>query len=450
MMNLITGLSSIGYHPGSWRHPTSWPDPIMNFERLIECAKTAERGKFDMLFLADGNSVRMNAPRVLAAGGLLSRPAIFEPVTLLSAIAMHTSRIGLLATATTTYEEPFTLARKFASLDHLSKGRASWNVVTTSNTGDAFNFGRENHPARVDRYERAREFVQVCKGLWDSWAEDAFTQDRESGQILDPSRIHVLNHKGKYLSVRGPLNIGRPPQGYPVLFMAGQSEPGRELSASMADCQFAVTPTKDEAMEYYADLKGRMDKYGRRPEDLRVMPGATIYVGRTAEEADEFFDELQSRIPPELGVDYLSGLMTMDLSKYPIDGPVPEPQEIVGGSSRRYVIYDMAKRENLTIRQTYERVIPTVGHVLMKGNGKQVADQMEDWYRSKACDGFNIHIPHQPGGLDNFVDFVIPELQRRGVFRTEYEGNNLREMMGLLRPPNPFFTEPALSETAAE
>ena len=178
MMNLITGLSSIGYHPGSWRHSSSWPKPIMNFERLIECAKTAERGKFDMLFLADGNSVRMNAPRVLAAGGLLSRPVIFEPVTLLSAIAMHTSRIGLLATATTTYEEPFTLARKFASLDHLSKGRASWNVVTTSSAGDAYNFGRENHPARVDRYERAREFVEVCKGLWDSWAEDAFTQDQ--------------------------------------------------------------------------------------------------------------------------------------------------------------------------------------------------------------------------------------------------------------------------------
>ena len=200
-------------------------------------------------------------------------------------------------------------------------------------------------------------------------------------------------------------------------------------------------------MEYYADLKGRLGKYGRRPEDLRIMPGATIYVGRTAAEADELFDELQERIPPVLGVDYLSGLMTMDLSKYPIDGPVPEPQEIVGGSSRRYVIYDMAKRENFSIRQTYERVIPTVGHVLMKGDGKQVADQMEDWYKSQACDGFNIHIPHQPGGLTNFVDLVIPELQRRGVFRTEYAGRNLREMMGLPIPPNPYF--PA-TEQAAE
>ena len=335
MMNLITGLSGIGYHPGSWRHPSSWTRPLMNLEYLIEVAHTAERGKLDMLFLADGNSVRMSAPRVLAAGGLLSRPAIHEPVTLLTAIAQHTKNIGLLATATTTYEEPFTLARKFASLDHLSNGRASWNIVTTSNPGDAYNFSRDSHMARVDRYERAREFVQVVKGLWDSWADDALTQDRETGQILDPAKIHVLNHKGKHLSVKGPLNCARPPQGYPVLFMAGQSEPGRDLSASMADCQFAVTPTKEEAMAYYADLKGRLPKYGRRPEDLRVMPGATIYVGRTSEEADEFFEELQSRIPPELGVDYLSGLMSMDLTQLPIDGPVPEPQEIVGGSSRR-------------------------------------------------------------------------------------------------------------------
>jgi alkanesulfonate monooxygenase len=288
-----------------------------------------------MLFLADGNSVRMDEPDVLAAGGLLSRPAVFEPVTLLSAIAQHTEKIGLLATATTTYEQPYTLARKFASLDHLSNGRACWNIVTTSNAGDAFNFSRDEHLARADRYERAQEFVEVCKGLWNSWADDAIIHDRAAGRILDPSKVRALNHKGKHFQVRGPLNIARCPQGFPVLFMAGQSTPGRELAASTADCQFAVTPTKEDAIAYYADVKARMPRYGRSPDSLKVLPGLSVYVGRTASEAQELLEELQALIPPALGVQYLSGLMTMKLSDYPIDGPLPEPPPIEGGSSRR-------------------------------------------------------------------------------------------------------------------
>jgi alkanesulfonate monooxygenase len=448
MMNLMTGAHSMGYHPGGWRHPDAFENPNMNLEKVIETAKTAERGKLDMLFLADGNGVKMESPDVLATGGILGRPSVFEPVTLLSAVAMHTQCIGLLATATTTYEEPYTLARKFASLDHLSQGRACWNIVTSSNPNDAFNFSRSEHLARSDRYERAKEFVEVCKGLWDSWADDAFIQNKETGEFLDPSKIHVLNHKGKHFQVKGPLNIARSPQGYPVLIMAGQSEAGRELSASTAECQFAVTPNKETAIKFYADVKGRMAKYGRAPESLRILPGASVYVGRTAEEAEEFFEQLQLRISPALGLAYLSNIVETDVSKFPIDGPLPDlSYNSEGGSSRRKVIYEMATRENLSLRQTYERIIPSVGHVLMKGSGSQIADQMEDWYKSKACDGFNVHVPTQPQGLKNFVDLVVPELQRRGVFRKEYTGKTLRERMGLPRPVNPYF--PA-GDTVAE
>ena len=267
----------------------------MNLEYVIETAKIAERGKLDMLFISDGNGVaQMDTPELFEANCLTSKPAVFEPVTLLSALAMHTKRIGLLATATTTYEEPYTLARKFASLDHLSKGRACWNIVTTSNELDSHNFGKDEHLARYDRYERAREFVQVCKGLWDSWAEDAFLQDKATGRYLDISKVRLLNHKGKHFSVRGPLNVARCPQGYPILFSAGQSDPGRELAASMADCMFAATPTKQQAIKLLNDVKDRMAKYGRAPHELRVLPGAVVYVGRTAAEADEKFEELQS------------------------------------------------------------------------------------------------------------------------------------------------------------
>jgi N-acetyl-S-(2-succino)cysteine monooxygenase len=450
MMSLMTGLHSMGYHPGGWRHPEAFSRPSLNLQQVLETAKTAERGKLDLLFLADGNGVRLESPDVMATGGTIGRPVMFEPVTLLSAVAMFTKNIGLLATATTSFEEPYTLARKFASLDHLSNGRAAWNIVTSSNAGDALNFSRTEHMARTDRYERAREFVEVCKGLWDSWAEDAFPQDKETGRFTDPSKVHLLNHKGQHFQIKGPLNISRMPQGYPVLFMAGQSEPGREFSASTAECQFAVTPHKDVAMKTYADIKGRMAKYGRTPDMLKIMPGAAVYVAKTRQEAEDLFEEMQSKIAPVLGVAYLSSICEADLSKCPIDGPLPDlSYHTETGSSRRKVIYDMATRENLTIRQTYERVMPTVGHVMMKGSPTDVADMMEDWYKSKACDGFNVHIPLQPLGLNNFVDLVVPELQKRGVFKKEYEeGRTLRERLGLPMPVNPYF--PAQSVAAAE
>ncbi|MGD0432764.1 MAG: NtaA/DmoA family FMN-dependent monooxygenase, partial [Acetobacteraceae bacterium] len=288
MMNLMTGLLGLGGHLGGWRHRDAWTDNVMNLDHAIETARAAERGKFDLLFLADGNAVRqMDKPTLFAANSPSDRPAVFEPVTLLAAIAQFTRHIGLLATATTTYDEPYLVARRFASLDHLSKGRACWNIVTTSYPDDSLNFSRTEHVARDVRYERAREFVQVAKGLWDSWAEDAFIQDQEAGRFLDPARVHVLNHKGKHFQVKGPLNVARCPQGYPLLFSAGQSEEGRELAAEHADCLFAVTNTKLAGQRFYADMKGRLDKYGRQSDSLRILPGAAVYVGRTAGEADD-------------------------------------------------------------------------------------------------------------------------------------------------------------------
>ena len=444
MMNLITALHSIGYHPGGWRHPEAWSQPSVNFEQNLETARTAERGKFDMLFTGDSNSVKMGSRELLAAGSMNGRPVQFEPVTLLSAIAMHTKHIGLLATATTSYEEPYTLARKFASLDHISNGRACWNVVTTAGQADALNFGFSEPLPPESRYERARESIEVCKGLWDSWADDAFVQDKTTGQFLDPDKVHVLNHKNKYFTVKGPLNIRRSPQGHPVIFMAGQSESGRDFAASTADCQFAVTPSKEAALTFYADVKGRMGKFGRAPEELRIMPGVGVYVGRTEAEADDFLAELESLVSTVQGVQNLSAQLGMDLSGYPVDGPLPEiVGDNVGVSSRRLAVVEMARKENLTIRQTYLRVMRALGHVVMKGSPQQVADQMEDWYRSNACDGFNVHVPIQPGGLRRFVDLVIPELQRRGLFRKEYSGKTLREEMGLPAVPNRFFAQAA-------
>jgi FMN-dependent oxidoreductase (nitrilotriacetate monooxygenase family) len=443
MMILMTGLLGLGGHLGGWRHPDSWNDTVMNLEHAIEIAQTAERGKLDLLFLADGNAVRqMENPALFAANSPSDRPAVFEPVTLLTAVAMHTRHIGLLATATTTYEEPYLLARKFASLDHLSKGRACWNIVTTSNPGDSLNFGRTEHVARDVRYERALEFIDICKGLWDSWAPDAFLQNKDTGQYLDPAKVHTLNHVGKFFSVKGPLNVARCPQGYPVMFTAGQSEGGRELAASTADCLFSLTDTKEKGQAFYADIKGRMAKYGRAPDTLRIVPGCGVYVGRTAAEADELYEELQSLISPALGVHYLSKSVKMDLSPFPIDGPMPDlSAEIVGIASFRQSIAEMAKRDNLTIRQTYQRVLPSMGHPVFKGNAKQVADEIEDWYTSKACDGFNVLTPLLPRGLNDLVDLVVPELQRRGLFRKEYTGKTLRENMGLPVPQNPYFPQ---------
>ena len=352
---------------------------------------------------------------------------------------MATSRIGLVATATATYEAPFSLARKFASLDHLSGGRAAWNLVTTSNADDALNFGHTEHMPRDDRYARAREFVTVVRGLWDSWADDAFLEDAEAGRFLDPARVHILDHHGPFLQCRGPLNMARPPQGYPVLFSAGQSGPGRDLTAEMSDCMFATGGAMGQAQANYADIKGRMAAFGRDPGQLKILHDVTIYAAPTAAEAEAHFQELQALIPEALGVDMLSKYLEMDLSGIPVDGPVPHTAQKVGGSSLRVTIGETARAEGLTIRQTYERVVMGSGGCSFKGSYAQVAEQMAAWFRGAACDGFVISGPVMPRGLDAVVDGVIPELRRGGLFHSGYEGRTFRDSLGLARPGNPFF-----------
>jgi N-acetyl-S-(2-succino)cysteine monooxygenase len=441
MMNLVALPTVVGGHLGGWRHPSSFDNSVMNLDAVIELARIAERGKLDAIFFADGNGVRdMDRPELFAANFPSARPAGFEPTTMLSAVAMATRNIGLVATATTTFDEPWHVARRFASLDHISKGRAGWNLVTASNAGDALNFGLDEHMARPDRYERAQEFYEVVVDLWDSWADDAFVQNKATGQFLDPKRVRHINHAGKHFKVKGPLNVARTPQGWPVVFMAGQSDPGMELAARYADALFGAGSTKQDCKDAYAGIKGRMARYGRAPESLRILPGISVFVGRTAAEAEELFEELQSLISPTLGVHYLSKMLVHDLKGLPIDGPVPEvADEVLGGSSLRRYIVDMMRRDRLTIRQTYERVLPSIGAPLFKGTPAQVADQMQDWVADQACDGFTVLSPLAPRGLRDFVDLVVPELQRRGAFRNDYQSNTLRGHLRLGIPSNPHF-----------
>ncbi|HEY0182477.1 MAG TPA: LLM class flavin-dependent oxidoreductase [Rhodopila sp.] len=449
MMILGVNAVALGGHLGGWRHPDAFPTTAMNLGALIETAKIAERGKLDMLFLADGNGVRqMDKPALFAANSPSDRPVVFEPVTLYAALSQHTRHIGFVATSTTTYEEPFTIARKFASLDHISGGRAGWNLVTTSYAEDALNFSHSEHVGRDTRYDRARESLDVVRSLWDSWAEDAFVQDKATGQFLDPAKVRLTNHRGTHFSVKGPLNVARSPQGQPVVFSAGQSEAGKELAAYGSEALFGSASSKQEAQAVYADIKGRMAKYGRAPDELRILPGMSVFAGRTAAEADALYEQLQSLISPALGVPYLSKIVGYDLSQFPLDGPMPESTvEQVGGTAIGRSVRALARREGLTLRQTYERILPSMGGNMVKGDAKHVADVLEDWYSGQACDGFVLSMPVMPRCLRDFVDLVVPELQRRGLFRTEYSGTTLRENMGLARPPDPFA---AKREMAAE
>lgn len=431
-------LPGSGHHVASWRHPDAQADGGLNFQHYQQIAQTAERGKFDMLFLADGVAVRDRGqdPNVLSRSGKVVQ---FEPFTLLSALSVVTERIGLTATVSTTYNEPFHLARKFASLDHLSGGRAGWNLVTSATEAEALNFNREKHMEHTLRYERAKEFVDVVTKLWDSWEDDAFLRDKESGVYFDPDKLHVPNHKGEHFSVRGPLNIARPLQGYPVIIQAGSSEDGKNLAAQTAEVIFTAQQTLEEAQAFYADVKGRLAQYGRSPDTLKIMPGVFPVIGKTEQEAKDKFAQIQELIHPQVGLSLLGGMIGgFDLSGYPLDGPLPDLPETNGGKSRQKLLTDLAGRENLTIRQLYLAIAGARGHWQILGTPEQIADRLEEWFVNNAADGFNIMPPYLPGGLDEFVDLVIPELQRRGLFRTEYEGQTLRENLGLSRPANKF------------
>ena len=427
-------LRPAGHHLAAWRHAGSQADAGVNFRHFVEIAQTAERGLFDMLFSAD--SATANA--VFKDNGLrrMSYVAWIEPFTLLSALASVTSHIGLACTASTTYEEPFSLARKFASLDLVSGGRAAWNLVTTGNHTAAQNFSRSAHPQKGDRYRRAREFADVVLGLWDSWEDDAFIRDRDSGIFFDPAKMHRLGHEGEHFNVMGPLNVARSPQGRPVMVQAGASEEGMELAAECGEVVFAAAPTLGDAQAFYSNVKGRLARYGRAPEDLKIMPGFFLTVARTRSEAKEKHDHLQSLLHPEVGLALLEQRTGLDLSGLDVDGPFPElpPGEAV--SSRATLIREMAMKDHLTIRQTWERIAGGRGHYDFHGSAEDVADVMEEWFLKGGADGFNIMPPVMPGGLDDFVDLVVPELQRRGLYRTRYDGVTLRDHLGLRRPPN--------------
>ena len=434
LMRLGAFFNPTGHHVASWRHPRAQADAGINFKHYVEMTQAAERAKFDMVFLADNVCVREANMEALCRSAQYI--ANFEPITLLSALSALTTRIGLVATASTSYNEPFHVARKFASLDHLSGGRAGWNLVTSGQEAEAKNFGREKHYQHGERYGRAREFAQIVVGLWDSWDDDAFVRDKESGLFFQPDKLHALNHKGENFSVRGPLNIPRTPQGRPVIVQAGGSEDMIKVAAEFAEVIFCAPLTLEAAQKFYAELKSRVAAHGRNPDHVKIMPGLSAIIGRTEAEAEERYEYLQSLIHPMVAREILSMVLGhVDLSSYSLDDPLPEnlPLSNASQSTFQYVT-DMARKEKLTMRQVALRVAGARGKSVVKGTPLAVADQMETWFREDGCDGFNLMPPFLPGGLDDFIEMVLPELRRRGLFRTEYEGRTYRENLGLPRP----------------
>jgi FMN-dependent oxidoreductase (nitrilotriacetate monooxygenase family) len=428
-------MRPVSIHTGAWRYPGALSDANFNFKHLRLFAQRLEAARFDAFFMADHLAV-LNMPfEALKRSHTVTS---FEPFTLLSALAGATARIGLVATASTTFDAPFHVARRFASLDHLSEGRAGWNIVTTANPDAALNFGFDEHVEHDERYRRAREFYEVVTGLWDSYADDAFVRDVERGVYVDPARIHRLDHQGEYYKVRGPLNIARPVQGWPVIVQAGASEAGRQLAAETAEVVFGAQSTLPGARAFYADVKGRMERLGREPDQLKILPGAFVVVGETLQEAQDKRARLDSLVHEESALASLSIALGHDASRFDLDAPLPEvPPSNAGHSSRERVI-ELAQRERLGVRQLAQRLGGYAGLAFV-GTPRTIADGMQEWLESRGCDGFNIMFPYLPAGLTDFVEQVVPELQRRGIFRREYEGTTLRENLGLARPQNRFF-----------
>ena len=418
-MSIAAFMMRHGHHVAAWRHPDTdlESNPFKVFRAQVQ---SAERACLDAVFFADSLAL---------TGGM---PAL-EPLTLLSALAASTERIGLIGTATTTYNEPYTVARQFASLDLISDGRAGWNLVTSDNAAEAANFGRDRHVGHAERYARAHEFHQVVTGLWDGWQDGALLNDKAGARLSDPARLRQLNHRGEHFSVAGPLNVARSAQGRPVVVQAGGSEAGRELAAATAEVVFTAQASLATAQHFYRDIKRRVAAHGRAPESLKVMPGLFAVVGRSQGEADDKFGQLQRLIEPAAGLALLGRMIgNFDLSGYPLDGPLPAlPQTDDGQRSRQQLLTDLAQGDHLTIRQLYERIAGGRGHFTVVGTAQVVADQMQAWFEQEAADGFNFMAPSLPGGLDDFLTLVVPELQRRGLFRTAYQGTTLREHLGL-------------------
>jgi FMN-dependent oxidoreductase (nitrilotriacetate monooxygenase family) len=428
-MRLGLSIRGHGYHPAAWRHPDVPADGTLHVEHYVRSAQTAERGKLDMIFFADGAGIRQGdkPPGSLSRTG---RDMVeLEPMMLLPALAMVTKHVGLVTTASTAYNEPYNLARKFATLDLISKGRAGWNVVASWSEHEAQNFGLETTLDYDTRYARSAEFVEVVKGLWDSWEDGALLFDKAAGQYFEEGKMHVLDHRGKFFKVRGPLNVAGMPQGHPVIVQAGASEQGRELGAATAEVIYAIHNSLERAQTYYWDVKGRMTKYGREPDELKILPAFCPVVGRTRAEAQAKYDQLQALIDPLAGLGSLYSSFG-DLSHYSLDSPVPDAalgkQELRSISAE---LVERVRREKPTIRELYLRSGLTGSARI--GTPSDIADVMQEWFEAMACDGFNITPATLPGGGQDFVEMVVPELQRRGLFRTDYEGRTLRENLGL-------------------
>ncbi|MFG1212464.1 LLM class flavin-dependent oxidoreductase [Xanthobacter flavus] len=434
-LHLGAFMRPVSIHTGAWRYPGAFPDANFNIAHLRRFIRKLEDGKFDAFFMADHLAV-LNMP--IEALKRSHTVTSFEPFTLLSALAGATERIGLVGTASTTFDAPFHIARRFASLDHISGGRAGWNIVTTSNPDAALNFGQDEQMEHAARYRRAREFYEVVTGLWDSFADDAFVRDTASGLYFDPERMHVLDHKGEHFSVRGPLNIARPVQGWPVIVQAGASDDGRQLAAETAEVVFTAVNSIEAGRAFYADVKARVEKAGRSRDHLKILPGALVVVGDSLDEAREIRARLDGLVHEASAIAALSIALGVDASGFDPDGPLPEIPPTNASKSGRERAIALAKAENLTVRQLAQR-LGGYGGLSFVGTPQTIADAMEEWLVTEGSDGFNIMFPFVPEGLDAFVDKVVPELQRRGIFRRDYEGTTLREHLGLPRPPNRFF-----------
>lgn len=422
-----------GHHTASWRHPDAQADAGVNFAHYIEVARKAEAAKLDMIFFADSVASREGDPDAIRR--IAVHVANIDPLSAVNALAVVTKNIGLVSTASTSYHEPYHLARTFASLDHISGGRAGWNIVTSTQHAEALNFGREAHFSHAERYERAHEFTDVMLRLWDSWEDGAFVRDKASGIFYDQARRHAINHKGKFFGVKGPLNVPRSPQGHPVLIQAGVSDDGRAFAAKYAEVLFTSHLRSSDAKTYYESLKDDLAQHGRTVDTVRMMPGLIPLVGRSEEDARQKFEFLESLTDVVVARDWLSMLLRTNLNDLPLDEPVPaiEPPAQASGSFHHWI--DLAHRENLTLRQLALRAARGRVNVIC-GSYMEVADYIESWVAEGACDGFNIMPPYIPGSFDDFTELVVPELQRRGVFRTEYEGTTLRDNLGLKRPAN--------------
>jgi len=430
---LIGGAS--GGHPASWLHPKANAAGSTDVAYYRSLAQTAERGLFDLFFIADTPAARTDNLHAWSRFPMFMN--VLEPVTLLTALAGATTHIGLGGTVSTSFSEPYNVARQFASLDHISYGRAAWNVVTSANDYAARNFGHSTLPPHALRYEKASEFVDVVNKLWDSWDDDAFIHDRTTGLFFEPSRQHAVHHEGKFFKVDGALNVARSPQGKPVIIQAGASDTGLELAARTAEIVFASASNPQDAKRGYDELKGRLARYGRHPDTMKILAGLPVMIGSSQQEAEDKYQALQEMIHPDVGRFRLGADLEADLSDLPLDEPIPESR-LPKSANLHKAFFDgimkIIREENPTLRQLYLRY--ERGRKTIKGTPKQIVDVMEQWIEMGATDGFMMQFSTLPDGLEDFVNLVVPELQRRGMFRTGYTGTTLRDHLGLVRPVN--------------